>query len=174
MINVFIIGKTQVDFQTLFSVLSQALGRSVSKPLDEAKTPAKAPTGFIAALMEFKSPNSKLVAAIRRPGFTLLHVHYTLLVVSTPEVVSEVQQQTNLHVITERTRSGFSVSVMTGSLDQWRSAIINGLSESCEYGLRLFLDTCLLEFDKEGLGPMFQDYNRVPHLDQTFSLKKIK
>lgn len=174
MIKAFIIGKTQVDFQTLFSVVNQALGRSISTPLDEAKTPAKAPTGFITALMEFKSPNSKLVAALRRPGFTLLHVHYTLLVVSTPEVISEVQQQTNLHVITERTKSGFSVSIITGSLDQWRSAIINGLSESSEFGLRLFLDTCLIEFDKEGLGPMFQDYDRVSHSDHTFSLKKIK
>lgn len=174
MIKVFIIGKTQVDFQTLFSIASQTLGRSVSRSLDEVQTPAKAPTGFIAALMEFKSPNSKLVAAVRRPGFTLLHLHYTFLVVSTPEAIGEVQQQTNLHIVTERTKSGFSVSIVTGSLDQWRSAIINGLSESCGYSLRLFLDACLVELDKEGLGPMFQDYNRITHLDQTFSLKKIQ
>lgn len=172
MIKVFIIGKTQVDFNTLYSVSKQILGRSVSRVLDEAKAEAKVPSGYIPVLMEFKTPGTKPVAALRNPGFTLLHVHYTFLVVSTPEIVSDIQQQTNLQLISEKSQTGLSLAIITGSLDQWRSAIINGLSDSCGFGLRSFLDNCLIEFDKEGLGPIFQDYDRVTQSDNTFGLKK--
>lgn len=174
MIKTIIVGKTNIDWNNLLLASQQVLGRSISKTLDDAGLAPKVPVGLLTVLSELKSEGSKPMDIMNNPGFALDHVSYSILCLSLQDSIFDVMQYTELRVVTAKSESGTILSYITGTLGQWRSAIINGLSKNSSKSFREFLDSCLLEFDKEGLSPLFNEFDRVDLADKTFTLRRKK
>jgi len=174
MIKLIIIGKTNINWNSYLAGANQILHRSVSKTLDEVGIKPEIPLGFLTTLHEIKSPGSKPSLVGKNPGFALDHVHYNVAMFSTLDELNEVIQNTKLSTVSGKSSDGFLFTIISGDLDQWRSAVINSCTGSASFSLRSFGDRAIELFDSEGLGAMFSDYNRVQLPDNTFKLQHRK
>ena len=89
------------------------------------------------------------------------HLFFGFFVVHYSEIIFEIKDITNLEVTTKRTkRTGIDCAIVTGSLDDWKDAIINGSSLDNSFEYRELMCEFLIYFDKINLGFIFKEYKR--------------
>jgi len=62
-------------------------------------------------------------------------------------------------------------NITVGTLGEWRDAIIAGLNPYVSKQQRHYLGTCLIYFEHEGLGSLFEEYTKHMESDGTFTLR---
>lgn len=168
MIRAIPIAQTTPDWPAFLKCAREALGRSVSRPLDAA---GKRPEGvgpWIVALAEMVSPGSTM-AVLRNAGPLLAHANVSLLCATDCDILWAVLESGRLHVASVE-RNGFRLAVISGDLESWRATVINGCSEVVSVEFREFCDQAMLALEKLGLGDMWKDYRKVNLPDHTFKL----
>ena len=170
MIHVIPIAKTDVDWNAYLQIARKVLGRSITRSLDSANRPVKGPDGFIATLGEVINEGSNAGTVMANAGSLLRHFTYTFLCVMPNDVLWDVMEETDL-VITSVPLGMNRLAIITGTLHEWRTAIIDECSEAATQGLRLFLNQVLFHLEKEGLNTIWFMYRKVPQPDQTFALE---
>jgi hypothetical protein len=63
------------------------------------------------------------------------------------------------YVNTDTKRRGILVCIITGNLSQWRSAVVAGLSEENEVGVRSIFNSIYDAFVQEGVN-LWKEYSR--------------
>jgi len=165
MVSVEPVARTQVDWQKFLLVAKQLLGRSVTASLDARNQPVGDPASWLASLAELRQEGSDPVAVLRSPGSLLRHLSYSFLVVADREFLYELATSCDLRIEGDQ-----QLAVVSGSVEQWRTTIVNGSTGRESRDMRMFCDKCLLHFERDGLGLLWSSYQKSLTPDGTFKL----
>ena len=169
-IKVIPLGHLNFDWDAYLSIAKQALDRNITKTLDANSMPVKSAQGFLVSLAELKEPDQNPNAVMNNPGNLLSHMFYNFMVISDRQTPCELLEITPLDVHRVDCRNDLALCIVSGNLTQWRTAIINGCSDSVTYNLRKLLDECLTAFEKIGLKKLWSQYTKTPMSDGTIKL----
>lgn len=143
-------------FQT---VISSALGRNVTRSMDEKNVSERRVAEAIVALAEFQERNADYWHTLQQPGSLLHHFFYSFLAkCDREEMVVEVMTETDLRILP--CRDDMTLYVVSGTLAQWRTTIINFASMRATRLQRTFADEALTQFDRQGLSRLWENYTR--------------
>lgn len=173
MLNIIPISMTSIAWPQYLIAAKQALGHSITTQLDTAGMKTDSLAAFIATIGNIVDPDVKPSALLADAGALLRHVSFGFLAAVDTSLLMQVMEQTSLS-ITSVTLPNHNtrLAVITGSLEEWRSAIINGCSVLSTYEYRAFLDVCMLHMEKHSLAPLWQFYHKETIADKTFILTR--
>lgn len=147
----------KLAFHVTPAIASVELTTVVKQMLDIAVAPSTA-KGYMQGLAA--------IAARRwdaqNPGVFLRHLSYSV-VAAMPEHASTVVRQSTCLACIVASQDGESLLIFSGTLEDYRTEIINGCSLSSHKLFREFTTSLLILFDKEGLGFVFESFTRKVH-----------
>lgn len=160
-IKPIILGKTQYDYNLLYRSAKQALGYSINRTVD-SKSLKKDTQKFYNSLSELLDENHTLNVCM--DGLVLDHYSYTLGFVLDNETYNGLLHYRTLQIIGQETiKRNIMFAVVTGSLRNWRDAVIDGCSKSTPDGVRDLMTDVFSLLSIEGLAPMWSDYNKTTY-----------
>lgn len=158
-------GKTQVDLKSFLAVVKHKLGRALK--VDDQRYPLDHPLCYLLTLTDFKDVPSD----IGNLGALLKHEHHTFIMTCTEREMTEVVLEAALAITITPDKE---LAILSGTLEQWRTTIINGSSESALDSVRIFANSVLLEFERMGLKSLWTNYTKGYLKDGTFKLIEKK
>lgn len=165
------IAGTSVSWPELLVGCKQVLGRSVTVGLDAVGMKPDTLQAYIAVLGELREAGSKPHQVLHSPGLLTDHGFCSFLVAGSLDLFFAIMEGTPLDILSsESTVRGTRLGVVSGTLTKWRTAIINGTSDTSSFELRAFMDRCLLLFEQQGLSQLWSAYQKRTLPDTTFSL----
>jgi len=133
---------------------------------------------LISVLGEFRSgekcdPKQTLYSA----GDLLSHLHFGFLIDGSANLIYQIMELTDLKIISTRSKEkNGRVAVVSGTLKQWRDAIINILnadkSVKRNQDLRWAFSQCLDFFFRLGLQDIWHNYRQQSHKNQIYLLEE--
>jgi hypothetical protein len=156
------LARIDVDWTTLLGVANQALNKNLTTDLDRKGKKIGNSGSYIEILGAMKDKFT-----LNNPGPILKQLFFSFIVISDNLDYLEDLQLNNYTVSCQ---NGLYLTILSGTLDSWQTAIINGCSEIANSRTRFILDQCLFNFDNEGLGNLWLNYRRVKSADQTIKL----
>jgi hypothetical protein len=167
-----LIAGTAVDWNRFVSNANCALGRSPTKELDRCELPAGTPSSYVAALAEFARPGSNPVTSLRDSDKVLDHLHYSFLAaVDRDTALAVLKQSSGLAVLAAEPTKGRENLILTGSLRDWRTAVVEGCAPSACPDARVFYNAVWQLFDRMGFREAFGRCHRRDLKDTTFALE---
>jgi hypothetical protein len=164
MLDVIPIARTQVDWHILLSAAKQLLGRSLASGLDARKQQVGDAASYLVALAELEREGVDVTSVLREAGSLLRNIHYSFLV--TGVNLYWIATTSSLKVTgTER------CAIVSGNLEEWRTAIVNGCTDRSSLEVRMFYDKCLLHFERDGLGQVWNNFAKSTMPDDSFKLE---
>jgi hypothetical protein len=163
--DAILIGRSNINFEVLLGTAKQVLGRSISKTLDSQGKDITKPISYLTLLSEIKNNSFNADDA----GHLLAHYFYTFAIACDPKTLNDLLEQSRLKIISAEGNS-MHFAVVSGTLEEWRTAIINCCSEQSSFNLRLLFDKIFLMFEQEGLLKLFMNYKKRTLPDRTFKL----
>lgn len=167
---VTLISQPDFDKKTFLTGVRQVLNRTITGPVDAAKESDNIHAATIVNLCELLKPNQNYYSAIRNPGSVLRHLMFSFMAVSLRDHCLEFSQHTTIYCHSVRSSSGMFFHLLSGTLEQWRLAIINCSSDVTEQDFRVLVNKCLLIFDQIGLKDLWFDFSRKQLNDGTIKL----
>jgi hypothetical protein len=168
--DAYILGSSEVEHRNLMLTAKQALGRSISQSLDNQGRETDTPAAYLTLLAAMTDPNAEMLSTLEDPGHLLQHVFYTFMVVCDPATRVDIIQRTPLAVQFTSTAMGMDLLIVSGNLEDWRTAVINCCSEQSPFQTRLLFDKVLVLFEGEGLGKLWVRYAKKKMPDNTIKL----
>jgi len=159
MLNIFLVAKTEIDSGFL-QLTNKILRRSLTNELDKYGIKWGNLGSYISALGEMQNESSNPTETQREAGVLLQHVSISFLVVTTKEALFEIGTQATISIVQAQPEAVMSVSIMTGTLEQWRTIILNGCTDRASIIFRLFATKILNELEAIGLGRIFENYSK--------------
>ena len=164
MIELVPIAVTKVDWSRYQKAIQGLLQRSVTKTIDQLGIKPDSTKAYLATLSEFQSKGSKPTY----DGTLLQHVSITFLAIGPFDLLADIAFTSDLSVLTCESDKIFLIS---GTLEQWQQAIINGCSSGSSIDLRRFFNRALDRFVQLDLKVAFQECYRRNQTDGTFLLE---
>jgi hypothetical protein len=155
------LGKTQVDMKVLLSLVKRGLNKSLK--IDDLRLSPDHPLAQLATLTDLKG----VACNFSNLGSLLRHEHYTYLVHCKERDMFELVWESGLAVTTDPDNE---IGIVSGNLQQWRSAILDGCSESALDSFREFTNLILVDLETRGLSQIFSNYRKAALKDSTFKL----
>lgn len=131
---------------------------------------------LIAVLGEFRSgkecdPKQILYSA----GDLLSHLHFGFMISGSSGLIYQIMELTDLKIISTRLKEKRGrAAIVSGTLRQWRDAIINILlnDNNNNRELRWAFSQCLNFFSHLGLNDIWHDYRKLTSKDQIYLLER--
>jgi hypothetical protein len=169
MIEIFLIAETKID-QSFLALAQKVIHRSISIELDRKNMPFGDLASYISILGEAHEAGSDPIVSQREAGCLLQHISISFLVVSTKEALYEIATQTSLSFLTVECNEVYETAIVSGTLEQLRTEIINGCSTTASLPNRYFANKTLILLEKAGLGRVFDTFSKKVSKDGTFLL----
>lgn len=158
MLTVIPVARTSVDWETLQKVSFAALGRPIMRPLDDRMISNRGVAEAIVAYGELQQEHADYLATLRDAGAILKHFSVSFLVACDDrDLIYEVAIEGDLKILD---CDSDKLAIVSASLEQWRTSIINYASHRSTRTQRDFAGLVLLAFDKMGLGQLWANYSR--------------
>lgn len=126
---------------------------------------------YITSLDEFQNGSgTNALETLRNETSPLHHLFFSFLIVSSKASIFKIMESTDLSIIS-RGKAKNQISVVSGTLFQWRNALI---SQQKSKEVRLIFNQCLSFFAKMGLSNIFDNYRKCDLEDDTFLLEYKK
>jgi len=128
---------------------------------------------YLAAMFGISIKNN--MQALREiPHHLLEFLHYTFMVACNDRSFNEFTRATRLSIVVNATLPDVNFVLVTGTLATWYNTITLNLAKDWKYSpdTRLLINKILLLFERQGLGPLFDNYEKSMCKDGTFFLKK--
>lgn len=88
------------------------------------------------------------------------------------DLIDILEAASGLPVVTTETLArNVMLAILTGTLAQWRDAIVSGSTREAEYNVRATFCQIMSLFEQGGLGKVWKDYQSKPLEDNTFYLE---
>jgi hypothetical protein len=88
------------------------------------------------------------------------------------DLVDILEAAAGLPVVTSETLArNVMLAILTGTLAQWRDAVVSGSTRTAEYNVRQTFCQIMALFEQAGLGKVWKDYQPKPLDDNTFFLE---
>ena len=171
MIYLIPLGQTEIDWKAYLSKANEVIGRSPTAKLDESwQGQNKTLSDFIATLKELDSPGSDSYGPA---GALLEHVHVSYILIAPKQSTVDIVLKSRLMCTVIPTKHGdFSFTVISGTLGQWRSALINCCQPDgiVSYDVRYFGTLATNHFSQANLNQFMSGLNVVNLGDKTIRL----
>jgi len=165
------ISLSNVAWQQYLSSTSEWLGHCPSKGVDACPSKLSDFAKYTASLGEFQSGHAlNAKRTLRTRGPWLQHTFYSFLIMTSGPIILRVAESTDLNVISTKALTG-RASIISGTLDKWRDAIILCCQEDTPKRLRFIFNTIKKAFDQLGLQDVFFEFNLRDAGDGTFLLE---
>lgn len=160
MVEAILISKPKIDFENLFRISAQALGRHIGRESDPKELSEVAK--FLACVESFSET-----------ARSELFLHYVFICYADAPTAFAVREQTKLDITSTVAIDGNIIFLAAGTLSEWEKAIEICCSEKSNFNTRLLFDKLLLLLEKEGLRKIWFDYRKKMIKDNTFLIEKI-
>lgn len=166
--QVALVQQPAIDFATLLGASQQALGYSPGAKADQVRRDMSDSERFVSCLSAFHDPQAPA-------GWTpnlFSHVSFSvLLLVDERDLLDIIEASPGMAIVTADTLARSTMlAVMTGTLAQWRDAVISGAKQDAQFNVRsCFCDVKTL-FEQQGL-MVWKDIPVKPLSDNTFFLE---
>lgn len=166
-----LISKPDVDFDTLINACQQALGRSVSIAVDNTSKKLSSAERFLSILSAIKDEH----AGVELSPHLLPHASFSVLTVADDlDILDMVEACSGMYVVkVETTKRGVIIAVISGTMQQWRDAVVTGSQTFQPDIVRLGFNEIHNLFVGAGLGAVWNDYQQQP-LREGYSLIEFR
>ncbi len=173
MMHLFPICSPAVDWNELVKAATQALGRSPTETLDHRRIGFKKKLpDLLSLLKEITLPKSD---PLNNAGHLMEHMHFAFGMVTTRTTTLEILTNSRLAVSTTIAKNpDFYFTVISGTLNQWQTAIMNCCIEGVSTEVRAFGTQVLNYFETIGLKSFMVPMTKVPMSDGTVRLIEMR
>ena len=170
LIKPFILAKTQCDYDSLYRTAKQALGYNVNKTVD-SKGLKKDSQKFYASYSEILDPDYS--HTLDMDGLVLDHYMYTLGLILDSDTYNELLHYRTLHMFAQESlKRGTMFAIVSGSLRNWRDAVVDGCSKSALPEIRDIFTDVLALLGTEGLSSLWTGYSKVSYQNSMILVEK--
>jgi len=170
-VYVEIVAETKVDFTRYLSLCKPALGRSVSQGVDRNNKPISSLADFVCTLDEIEFEYSDCIDSLREATDKLEHISFTMVVLAPEYVIYSLIRKSYLKIInTPTTQSYYHLGIVSGSLAQWKQAVINNSIKGTNQMTLELMNMIVNRFDEKGLSIVFSKFDRKDQGNGTFLL----
>lgn len=165
---------SNVDWTNFIKNVAELVGYSPTRGLDASGLKLGYYTRFIVALGEFQSgKEEKPLDVLHNSDYILRHLSFSFLISGSSSLVFRVMELTDLDVLTAKGKDKGRVAVVSGTLKQWKEAIIVCLDQKLvkNFELRWVFNQILDYLYQAGLRNIFDNYRKKGLEDQTFLLE---
>ncbi len=169
--EIFIIQRPDIDFPTYLGIALKVLGRSPASAADSSQRQLTDASRFLSCLSAMR--NSEAEVGLN-PKF-LSHVMYSVLIVADePDVLDIMECAGGMPFVTVETIvRGVLMVIMSGSLAQWKSAVIAGSTPDMTPGVRHAFNRIQTQFQSEGIS-LWMDFRQRQATDNVTYLLEDK
>lgn len=154
------IAQTIVNWKTLTAITSSVLERNLISPLDRHNIKVEGLAAFVSVLGEFQEKDLDPIRTQREPGNLLRHAMISFLVSASKDALFDIAINGPVSILDCEIQT---FVIMSGSLQEWRTLILNLCSERTTQSGRDLGTQILLTFDGLGLSKIFEAYSRRTH-----------
>jgi len=166
--QVYPIAITKGDLTSLIHVCNRVLGYSPARGLDQSYLNSGDPAAFLSCLKLDNNPINTLRSG-RQDSSIFSHFLISFLVVIDLDCLIELQNQTDLKLYSKKARSEY-LTIVTGTLDVWHDALVNGAQAHQTRDLRSLMNTVQGYLERFGFKEIFTPYSKQKQQDGTFIL----
>lgn len=171
MLHIYIISIPSINWKEFLEYTSQSIKRNPLETMDNKgiKFTKKLPD-FLSIMKEIANPKSN---PLNNAGFLLEHLSFIFGVTATKSTIWNIITNTRLAATTTVcSQPEFAYAIISGTLMQWQTTILNCCHEDMNSELRIFGDKALDLFESMGLKMFMQTMTRSPLPDGTIKLIK--
>ena len=157
-----------VDFTMLIGLSEQMLGYSPARAADASRRPLSDTERFLSCLAAFKDAK----APVGLSPYLLSHVLFSVLIAADERDLLDILGYCSgmSFVTTDTITRGVQAAIVSGTLGQWRDAVLSGCGPAVEGGVRALFNRIQMRFDGARLN-VWSDCIRPPSNDKTFLLE---
>lgn len=164
-----LVTQPSVSLQNLVGACAQVLNHSVSDAVDCSYRSLTDAEKFVSILDAMRNPD----APVGLPEDLLRHIQFSVLTLADSLDIGKMTEICSMPFVTAETKHrDLTVAVMSGTLDDWRVAVIAGTKKSVPMEIRAGFNNIHGLFVAAGLGAIWTGYNSKPMPDETFLLEK--
>lgn len=163
-----IISYSQIEWEEYIDFVQEVLGISPTRCLDRLGIPVKSPQAFVISLHNILENNNTLTNLS-----VLKTVQASFVIHANHNTIFQAQQQCDLTFLSRSLNDDTTFSIVSGTLYDWRLAIIYGCRESCTKDVRILFNSCFIILTNSGLKFLWDNFSRIKHTDGTILLKAI-
>ena len=140
------INNPNIDWPVYLTCTKEILGRSVTQKFDDSWVQLdKTVSNYLSTLREMECPGTDMRSF---PGALMDHVFYSFLVIATNELATRIISTSRLtcSLFNDLPREDFSLLLISGTLTQFRSCVVNCCVDGMPLELREFGTAILVHF----------------------------
>jgi len=163
-----LIQQPAIDFSKFIGLSLTMLGYSPASKADASQRPLSDAERFLSCLAAMKDEH----APVNLSPHLLTHVSFSVLLVAGERDMLDILEycSTMPFVATDTIARGVQTAVVTGTLAQWRDAVISGCQPDVEVGVRILFNKILAIFESANLN-VWTDCKRRTAQDKTLLLE---
>lgn len=167
-IAVLPINQTELAWGPFQSLVTAAIKRSPTAALDRKSVTERNMASAIVSFAEFEAEGTDYIATLRDAGSVLRHFMVSFLTMcDSTQLLFDIATEGDLRILT--CDDNEKLSIISATLEQWRTSIINFASHRATSSHRQFAEAVLQAFDRMKLGRIWENYTRVSS-NQSFLL----
>jgi hypothetical protein len=171
MSGVILASFSTLDMDALLPIARQALGRSITSAADYSGT--NPPLHHMLCVASIKDQNTRPTASSVAPYLDMFHAGF--FIASHEEDFVEILEIAALpSVVADTVTRGVKVAYITGTVAQWRQAMLRGCTVSTSPEVRNVFNSIYKAFCKLGLSPALGLQQGTEMKDKTFLLEYKK
>jgi hypothetical protein len=166
-----LIQQPNVDFSTFLATAHEMFGYSPSAASDAINKQLSDSERFLSCLSAMKDQN----AIVGLPPHLLAHVSFSVLLAANERDILDVLEYCSTMAFTtaETVARGVDAAVITGTLSQWKDAVVAGCSPQVEASVRVLFNKILSLFESQNLS-VWGNCSRKTHQDNTLLLEDLR
>ena len=162
------------DWAELVKDIAELTGQSPTSSIDSYGFKLTDYSRFISTVSEFRTRGIKNpLKRLQNANDILNHLHFGFLMHGKSSLFFTIMEQTDLKITTSRIEGG-RVGVVSGTLLQWKNAVINILSGGSTAEAKWAFSYCYDFFQSLGLQSVWADYRAKQTDDQVYLLEYKK
>ena len=158
---------TQVEWRIFIDMCQKHLGYSPTRGLDSEGLDVKDPSSYLGCL-DF---NNRPTQHLQEGSGAFRHFHISFVAALDEQMITEIASQTGLRICAKKGKRKL-LTILTGSMDEWYSAVMECCSPKQDYELRSLFNNVLESFNRIGARHVFSSVHRQELPDGTFIVCK--
>jgi len=161
---------TKVDWLPIIELFSEHLGSSPARILDSSNIKLTDLMSLTFLVNTLKDSNFDPKKDSIQPH-SLTHTSMGFIAYCDYYTILEVSEISTLSISFRMIDQIMCLSILSGSLDKWIEAIIQGCTPSMKKETRLLLNQCFVYFNNTSIGKLFSSYTRHKLTDGTITFE---
>lgn len=167
MSGVVLVQFSYLNLEKLLPISRKILGRGLSEIADDSGyTP---PLHHMLCVATIKSPDIRANSESCKPYLNMFHAGF-LIAADERDFIEILELASIPAIVTETIERGYNAGFLTGTLSQWKDALLRGCQKEVSREVRHVYNQIYREFKNVGLTNVF-DFNQVEQRDETFLLE---